>query len=345
MKLYAKVTISDTQIAQEIVRVWGEHFNPESSIYIKGNEAIVCFYFDDSPKEMTDILSKCRVDEFSYESFKVLEGTFAPATTKQEESKTSKRKNEGAKKNVEAPILDEIAKQSNSFDDFITKVGKWLNMQNLQDTFENIVQVSCKMEHISWNQIEKELGERKIPFNSYVKMKISKKITAKLKLNGYFMRILPFFKFLKNYKDYQFEGEKEGAEIQATLDLPLKMECMPYIETFDKALQDTKKLESVQDKVSYIINIMAILPDYTTNYVEKVVSIVNAAMKEDNIDWDCIFDSIGTPVDERTVDRMMLSNFINDYLKKHGFSEPIKTTDFLRDLKKALLGGNSKNEE
>ena len=89
MKFYAKVTMSDTKTAQEIVRVWGEHFNPESSIFIKGNEAKVCFFFDDSPKEMTDILSKCRVDKFSYESFKVLEGNFAPATTKQEESKTA----------------------------------------------------------------------------------------------------------------------------------------------------------------------------------------------------------------------------------------------------------------
>lgn len=346
MKFYAKVSMSDTKTAQEIVRVWGEHFNPESSIFIKGNEATVCFFFDDSPKEMTDILSKCRVDEFIYGSFNTAEDKTIVSQTKKEESNPTIKKSGGSKKNVKLPLLDQIAKKANSFDDFIIKVGKWLDMQTLQDTFENIVQVSCTMKDISWNEIEKELGERKIPFNSYIKMKISKKITAKLKLNGYFMRILTFIQALINYRDYQFAEEKDDEEeTQTTTASTVKMNCMPYVESFYKALQDAKKLDSVEDKVSYIINVMAILPDYTTNYVEKVVSIVNAAMKEDNIDWDRIFDSISIPVDERDGDRMMLSKFINDYLKKYGYSEPIKTTDFLRDLKKALLYEESKNEE
>ena len=339
MKLYAHVILPDTKKAQELVRVWGDNFNPESSIFIKGNQAKVNFAFEDSPKEMTAILSECEIVEFSSGRFETFEEESTYEVVPKEVGEPVKKKKGGVKGKTDVPILNEISNQAVSFDDFVTKVGKWLEMQSLQDIFVNIVQVSCTMEHISWNPIEEALAKKNITFSHSIKMKINKKVTTKLK--GYFSRTLSFLQALKDYKDYSFGQAK--IEEQPVSIQPVKMDCMPGIEAFNRALQETLTMDSREDKVNHILSTMGIDKEAPAKKY-LLASIFRTAIEQENIDLNSVFDSINIPEENRNERLMMLSTFINNYLKENGCGELVKAVDFLRDLRKVVLYKEKNNE-
>lgn len=66
MRFWAKVNLKGEKNAEYLIRAFFKEFNPDSSIVIKGKEAIIEVVFDEPPKEIVDAISHCEVIEFSY---------------------------------------------------------------------------------------------------------------------------------------------------------------------------------------------------------------------------------------------------------------------------------------
>lgn len=334
MKLYAQVKLSEVKDAQDMVRAFFNQFDPESSIHIKGDEAKIVFYFKDSPKEMAEVLSRCEIAELIYGNPNLkTDETPEKKIPKAKESNTSPRAEK--RKKVEIKELDEIAEDSNSYEDFISRVGNWLDMQSLQPTFEEIVRASFSINHLSWNPIKELLDERGYTFDKKIKVEIHNKVIAKL--GKYFNRTLSALQTLKDYENYPFgQKEKNGP----TSKEHLSMDCMPYIEEFDKALQETRLFSSGQEKVNHILSQMGIDGE-DDDKKALIISTANVVCNQE-VSSSQLLEVLTIFKEQNEEKYMTFSTFLNNYLKNKGVNNPVKAVDFLIDLRKVVIEGEEK---
>lgn len=347
MKFGAKINCKREEDAQQLVRAFFVHFNRESSIMIKNQEAMLEVFFDEKPPmKIIDAICNCEITEFSYGegdseeelseqpqqkvleeiSKQQLDTRTAEEDVSENPDKISERvlkkpkKEETAKvviqKTIDIPKLEEIVQKSKSFEDFVKLVAEWLEMDTKQELFKDLVIATSELEKVSWKEIEKSLEDKEITFKQWEKIFISRKVSEKLE--G--VKILHFLNAMKRYKDYSFAKSK------------LKMKCMPECKHFEEVLATVDKTKPIEDRVRYVLNSMGLNKKNDEEY-QEILKIANASVRLREIDWNNIFLKADIVTETSMNDaRLILSEFINNFARKYDSNTNVKVLDFLREL-------------
>lgn len=76
MKFYVKLCLQNANVAAELIRNLFKDINPESSIYIKGNSAVMEIVFEKEPNsELMEAISECELKELKFNFTEVVENT------------------------------------------------------------------------------------------------------------------------------------------------------------------------------------------------------------------------------------------------------------------------------
>lgn len=269
---------------------------------------------------------------------------------------TSKKKKTSAGPMTDILELKEIAEKAKSFEQFVTLVGQWLEMEQKQEAFEDFVMAATKLEALSWKDLDKVLLEDKgVTYGDWDKICLRKKISQKLRAHS--MKMLSFLRLMCQYKEYPFaqslsENYEEGQTNPQTLgqtqqeigkeDIPkvrAKLENMPEVKEFEEILASVDKTQTVKERVQYVLNAMG-LSNRTLEEQRQIVSFVSAAVPKKEMTFDRIIADAGISEEKSLAIRMALSEFLNDFVKRYGGSEPVKVLTFLSELQGIVMQEN-----
>ena len=372
-KFLAKVRLKEEENAAYLIKAFFQNFNPESSLILKGNEVKMEVFFEKPPNELVQAIVHCEVVELNcgkwlkeHEDNKNInskvDSDFKHQTSAEEisnetkltevQEKPEERRNE-QNDSPHIPELEAIAQRATSFDNFVTLVAQWIQMEKRQDFFKNMVIASTEVDVVTWKNIENVLNRKKIVFKQYDKLFSSNKISEKMK--KYSITLIPFLDILRKYKDYPFSQEKETsveenvgqtvyqAPIQnleeknsdeSIISKPrIKMECMPEIQEFEETLASIDKTKAISERIRYVLKAMG-LNKLPVDHQRQIIEVASVAVKSDEMNLESIFSAYGGEYGET---RMEFSKFINDYVKKYGGNEKVKISTFLSELQKVIM--------
>lgn len=249
--------------------------------------------------------------------------------------------------------LKEIAEKAKSFEQFVSLVGQWLEMEQKQEAFKDFVMAATKLEVLSWKELDEVLLEDKgVIYGDWDKICLRKKVSQKLK--GHSMKMLPFLRLMCQYKEYPFaqtlsenyeEGQSNPQSAGQTQqetgkeDTPKvrnKLENMPEVKEFEEILGSVDKTQPVKERVQYVLNAMG-LNNRTLEEQRQIVSFVSAAVTKKEMAFDRITADAKIPEEKSLAVRMSLSEFINDFVKRYGGSERVKVLTFLSELQGIVM--------
>ena len=325
-KFSAKVKFESDKNASYLINAFFQDFNPDSSIFIRGNESELEIAFQEPPMAIIDALTHCKVIELSYgknlQEYK--EEDSSPA------EKIVMNVNSEQNDTISIPELDEIAKKSTSFENFAELVSKWLEMDKRQDFFKNLIIVSSEVEKLTWKELEKALSAKDFPHISYDKLWSSKQVSKKLK--DYSLSILKLLKILRQYKEYSFDNTKDQPENKHTL---VETRCMPEIKELENIFANVDKCSPINERVRYVLEAMG-LNNLPIEDQELIVKIANNAVRKRNLSYDTIFAETDIPQNQIVLARLTFAGFINDFMQKYG-SEKVQLLTFLLELQKNIM--------
>ena len=276
-----------------------------------------------------------------------------PATKKLEPKKETK-----SEPTINIPKLEEIAKESNSFEHFAELVAKWLEMDKRKEFFKSLIIVSAEVDKITWKEIEKALKNKNVLYTEWDKIWSGQQVSEKLK--EYSATMLSFLNVTKKYKEYSFKEveeysteensskqdvEKTTTNFEEKTDkfnetvFPkprVKMECMPEIKEFEETLASVDKTQPVEERVRYVLGAMG-LNNLSVKEQKQIVEIASTAVKKGRMAFDIIFVEANIPIKQTMTVRMTFSKFVNDFVQKYESGKKVKLLTFLSELQKIIM--------
>ena len=276
-----------------------------------------------------------------------------PATQKLEPKKETK-----SEPTINIPKLEEIAKESNSFEHFAELVAKWLEMDKRKEFFKSLIIVSAEVDKITWKELEKALKNKNVLYTKWDKIWSGQQVSEKLK--EYSATMLSFLNVTKKYKEYSFkeveeysteeDSSKQDVEKTTTnfeektdkfnetvFPKPrVKMECMPEIKEFEETLASVDKTQPVEERVRYVLGAMG-LNNMSVKEQKQIVEIASTAVKKGRMAFDIIFVEANIPIEQTMTVRMTFSKFVNDFVQKYESGKKVKLLTFLSELQKIIM--------
>ena len=276
-----------------------------------------------------------------------------PATKKLEPKKETK-----SEPTINIPKLEEIAKESNSFEHFAELVAKWLEMDKRKEFFKSLIIVSAEVDKITWKELEKALKNKNVLYTKWDKIWSGQQVSEKLK--EYSATMLSFLNVTKKYKEYSFKEveeysteensskqdvEKTTTNFEEKTDkfnetvFPkprVKMECMPEIKEFEETLASVDKTQPVEERVRYVLGAMG-LNNMSVKEQKQIVEIASTAVKKGRMAFDIIFVEANIPIEQTMTVRMTFSKFVNDFVQKYESGKKVKLLTFLSELQKIIM--------
>ena len=276
-----------------------------------------------------------------------------PATQKLEPKKETK-----SEPTINIPKLEEIAKESNSFEHFAELVAKWLEMDKRKEFFKSLIIVSAEVDKITWKELEKALKNKNVLYTKWDKIWSGQQVSEKLK--EYSATMLSFLNVTKKYKEYSFKEveeysteensskqdvEKTTTNFEEKTDkfnetvFPkprVKMECMPEIKEFEETLASVDKTQPVEERVRYVLGAMG-LNNMSVKEQKQIVEIASTAVKKGRMAFDIIFVEANIPIEQTMTVRMTFSKFVNDFVQKYESGKKVKLLTFLSELQKIIM--------
>lgn len=159
MNFRAKIILKEEGNAQELIQAYFREFNPESSIFIKGNQGTINVFFEDKPPMETIIaISKCYVQEFcsgkKREEYSVLLTQETPRTETQEnEPKQSNPEEQEALTESQETIpnvenLEEIEENETTVPTIIKPARRSRNITEKIPQLEELAQKATSFDHL-----------------------------------------------------------------------------------------------------------------------------------------------------------------------------------------------------
>lgn len=172
MNFRAKIILKEEGNAQELIQAYFREFNPESSIFIKGNQGTINVFFEDKPPMETIIAtSKCYVQEFGsgekWEEYSRLLSQETPRTETQEnEPKQSNPEEQEALTESQETIpnvenLEEIEENETTVPTIIKPARRSRNITEKIPQLEELAQKATSFDHFLTLVVEWfEMGKR-----------------------------------------------------------------------------------------------------------------------------------------------------------------------------------------
>ena len=345
-KFYVSLKVENANV-QELIRAFLIDFHKESSFFMQGDNVKLEIVFGETiPKTMIEAISYCEILDFYYSPNK----QDNKKTDKKEEkveyieradeninisklekdfklvsNKSEKNNEESWKTTVEElPELDEIAKKSPSFNQFITLVGKWLKMNKKQEFFEGLIIASTKIKKVTW----KELRKAYYDFERKEEVDLGRKIASKI--GQYNITALNFIKIIRTYVNYPFDFNNASPN-------RVIMECMPRIQEFEEKLSKVDRNKSINERALYILELIGI-NELPIERRKEILEITVNALKCKNISFFNIFKNSSIPEDKRISAFTTFSKMLSDYVKKFDTTNRlVNGLYFLEELQKIII--------
>lgn len=333
MKIWAKVKLKEEQ-AGLLIRSFFKEFHPESMISIKGNEAEVEIFFENEPPQgIVDAISKCGEIELKYspDSEEVEEKEEKSSTKTKKEKGKNKAKIDDSKTTVqEIPDLNQIARKSNSYEEFIQKVADLLKLANRRELFVKSVGIASELKgRISWPNIADKLTIENFNVNDYERGFCNKRVSAAFKGTIGLMQLI---KQIIEYRNYGFSNKE-----QLTSGEPVTQQGIFDLPCFQELIDCVDDTQPVDERVRTLLNAIG-LNQRTGEEQHRILEVVNMAIKMKDIDFDAIGEKLEISTEDISGARMILSELLNVYIASNAPSVgKIKAIDFLKELQKVIM--------
>lgn len=375
MKFTARGKVNDSQSAVNVIVAFFKNFNKDSFVGIKnGNiELEIVFEEEKLPEEIATALSSCDELVFTYgqpsddsdpevkkesnsetereEVDEIALGT--EVTKKQEESETKDIENSVKKEEVHTldSELNALAEDSETFEEFLFKIGEYIKIGKRKSFFEEAVNISADNSTKTWTEIFKFFDERNISYGQWESAQLNSKLSRKFG-SLYNITSIEFVNKVATYKVNFFEkkelatASKENSQENNSLNeeeeakkeevIPKKrMKHMPEIPAFEAQLAKMDKTKSRDEKVEYVLGLMGwelSKNSHNFNEMQNIAKIAKKAVElQENDITNVIMNTDIFAPDTLTL-RMQFSNFINDFVKKFHPKTQIYVSNFLADL-------------
>ena len=364
-KCWAKVKFKNTEDSKKLIIAIFHNFDSSSRIKIRDMEATIEIAFREPPMEIISAIADCEVIELNLENREKSESTQVEPKNNSEEEKddfkstkklelqkkdNDKVANKGEmsekeNKTISISELEEIAKKATSFENFAELVTKWLGFEKREEIFKQLIIASANLDNISWKQLEKKLEDKNITFKSSDKIQVTRQVSKMLK--GDNITILAFFNEVVKYKDYQFEKTEEANEEQVEekakndnedekVPSKIEMEYIPKIAILEETLSSLDKAQPVEKRVKQVFETMG-LSKLRPEEQEKVIKVASIAIKKKEMDIDSIIVEANIKEEDKNLELLTLSQFINNFVQEYGNGKKVKALDFLSDLQKVIV--------
>lgn len=368
MKFTATGKVNDSQSAVNVVVAFFNNFNPESYIGIKDGKIDLEIVFEEEklPIEIAESLNAVEKLEFTYgqhslkesdseteiveeneitETPEVPEAPEPPETeVANEEQMVTEEIQIPEKRNIEKEVhtldsvLDELAISSNTFEDFVSKIGEYIKVGKRKQFFENAVYIALEGTCKTWTSIYTIFEKKGISYGTWESAQLNSKIFKKF---GDLCKIssIDFINKIAEYKANFFQkGESTANSQEAKVEEAesiVKMEHMPEISEFEEKLSRIDRTNSADEQVEYVLSLMGWRKDgnLLNDNIAKI-SKKSVEMKETDITNVISHTNICTP-DLFTL-RMQYARFINEFCQKFYPDINVRTSDFLADLIKLI---------
>lgn len=251
--------------------------------------------------------------------------------------------------------LDELAKDSNTYSLFLKKVMSWFELDQSRSLFLiNVLQVTWNVDKICWTTIEAELFKiLGVRMNQYDVNTLRKQVSKKTKL-----KLLEVIKILDGYKSKFSFLPENTAETQKKVERP-KPDKMPEGSSEVKGAKEEnavskdvaeilkgskleRRLNALDKKEPIDSRVNKILEQMEWSYLNSkdkyaIQSICEKAVRLRDITFENIFRSGKLQCFNQSEYVVILSNFIDQYMKKIGIKERIDPIAFLKYFQDAIL--------
>ena len=261
------------------------------------------------------------------------------------------------------PELDEILKNTNSFEEFVSEVIKWAGIGKKSEYFKNLLTICEEEKDLTWKSIAKAMDERKISYIKNDELFCRKQLGKKLENSGYNFVALEFIKIVLRYKEkfsssvnqvnsQEVPGQevKVGEVKKGTQRETVKSEeiqeqsvetnskflpCMPIIPGFDEKISEMELEWSAKEKAEYILEVMGVNSEGVSSK-NNILNFVNEALEVGEATFLQMFDEKSKEYSCYIMERVILSKFIASYVKPYS-EETVQVFDFLSDLRKLVI--------
>ena len=401
-----KVTFKDNKEAQNFVKSFFENLNFESYVKLKGNtaEIIICLELSDEimnfitnnsdlefgyNESFLEESEEAKVDKSEISLIKqIRNGSKKQNSFANLELAKGKQKNVGtnveayrAKRNTTSSnkdvlnakvqsdfekMLENVLKQSKSFEDFVELLAKYLNLKGVAlKKFKKLAICSAEMKKINWNELDKKCRT----FHRDRKT-IEHQISLQFKTE---MSFLTFLKNVSKFKTYPFPQENisknevsvvsEKIIIDEKLQDSKKAEEQPSkqethkenkstqkdqqdfelveqskileLNCFKEIFSKVNKIQPIQARIQFVLKSMG-LDERQQEEKYWILEIANNAIKQKNLDNSFNLKN-NIPKDQKELAQMVFSEFVNTFLNKHEGNKMIRLVDFLKEFQKNIL--------
>ena len=350
MKFIARLRIRKDVDVSLMLKAFFSSFNKENKIIVKDNEVFLTIVFEeDPPHGIINAMSDYEVSEFFFVSDidHVSDIDKEPTVVDEITKKAVEKSNNNIAKHEEGddtktlmnleeiPAIKEIIQSSVSFEDALAQISKWLGFNNYV-SFESLIKSSIstgKDEKISWGMIFKNMGKNLKGYtNETVRIQFTTILAKKMKEENFTIKPLTFIAMVARYSNY---WTKNNDKANTTAELS----SVNPLEAMVKNLTDIVKEGSTEERVEKIFTSMG-LQESDSNLL---ILVYTALKLPGEMTWENIYNNQNefTSTEERMDARRKLSELVNKFAKKSGYSNQIKLITFLMELKKAILSDQS----
>lgn len=376
MKFTAKGKVKDSQSAVNVIVAFFKDFNKDSYVGIKnGNiELEIVFEEEKLPEEIATALSSCEDLEFTYgqpsdnsdseekkesnsetgrlEVDVITSGT--EVIEEQQELKTEEIEESESKKEVHTldSELNALAEDSETFEKFLLKIGKYIKIGKRKFFFENAVNIAVDNSIKTWTEIYKFFDERNISYGKWESAQLNSKISKKFGSlynitsiefvnkvaaykNNFFEKKELAVESKENSQENNFSNEEEEAKKEEGIPKNVRMKHMPEIPSFEAQLGKMDKTKSKDEKVEYVLGLMGwglSKSSQKFNEMQNIAKITKKAVELQEIDITNVIMNTDIFAPDAFTLRMQFSSFVNDFVKKFHPKTQIYVSDFLADL-------------
>ena len=368
MKFTARGKVNDSQSAVNVIVAFFKNFNKNSYVGIKnGNiELEIVFEEEKLPVEIASALSSCLDLEFTYGQSQSSENSepeeksneIASETQvteeQQEESETKEVENNENKEEVHTldSELNALAEDSETFEEFLLKIEKYIKIGKRKFFFENAVNIAVDNSIKTWTEIYKFFDERNISYGQWESAQINSKLSKKFG-SLYNITSIEFVNKVAAYKINFFEKKELAAESKENLQeinssdeleeikkeelltKNVRMKHIPDIPAFEAQLAKMDKTKSKDEKVEYVLGLMGwglSKNSHNFNEMQNIAKIAKKAVEMQEIDITKVIMNTDIFAPDTFTLRMQFSSFINNFVQKFHPKMQIYVTDFLADL-------------
>ncbi len=263
-------------------------------------------------------------------------------------------------------MLENILKQSKSFEDFVELLAKYLKLKGVAlKKFKKLAICSTEMEKINWKELDK-----KYKTFSRDRETIGHQISIQFKTE---MTLLAFLKSISKFKTYPFPQEdiskKEESdankkmviaeklqdskkdeeqpnnqethkESESTQKDPQEFELVEQskileLNCFKEIFTKVNKIQPIQARIQFVLKSMG-LDERQQEEKDWILEIANNAIKQKNLD-NSFNSKNNIPKEQKELAQMVFSEFVNTFLNKREGNKMIKLVDFLKEFQKNIL--------